>query len=54
MSDERLVVKQAPSHEVEISRGPNLVLIFSLLGVALLAAMGIAALIVLPFYRHSH
>jgi len=33
-------------------RGPNLVLIYSLLGLAMLAAMAIAALIVLPFYRH--
>jgi len=32
--------------------GPNLVLIYSLLGIAMLAAMAIAALIVLPFYRH--
>jgi hypothetical protein len=36
----------------ERSRGPNLILIYSLLGLALVAAMAIAALIVLPFYRH--
>ncbi|HSZ17526.1 MAG TPA: hypothetical protein VK764_10525 [Terracidiphilus sp.] len=54
MSNEQLVGKQAPRQEDETSRGPNLVLIYSLLLVALVAAMGIAALIVLPFYRHSH
>ena len=32
-------------------RGLNLVLIYSLMLVALLVAIGIAALIVLPFYR---
>lgn len=31
--------------------GPNLVLVYSLLALALLAAIGIAVLIVLPFYR---
>jgi hypothetical protein len=54
MSNEQLVGKQAPADEDRTSRGPNLVLIYSLLLVALVAAMGIAALIVLPFYRHSH
>ncbi|HEX3891667.1 MAG TPA: hypothetical protein VHW46_03765 [Terracidiphilus sp.] len=34
------------------SRGPNLTLLFTLIGVALVIAMGIAVLIVLPFYRH--
>jgi hypothetical protein len=33
-------------------RGPNLVLIYALMATALLAAMVIAGLIVLPFYRH--
>ena len=33
------------------SRGPNLILIYSLIGLAFLAAMAAAALIVLPFYR---
>jgi hypothetical protein len=35
----------------EPSKGPNLALIYSLLGAALLVAMGLAVLIVLPFYR---
>ncbi len=42
----------SPQEDEQQSRGPNLVLIYSLLGVALIAAMAIAALIVLPFYRH--
>jgi hypothetical protein len=33
------------------SSGPNLVLIYSLLVLALIAAIGFAALIVLPFYH---
>ena len=35
----------------EPSRGPNLTLIYSLMALALLAAIGCAALIVLPFYH---
>jgi len=38
-------------HDQESRRGPSLALIYSLLGAALIAAMAIAALIVLPFYR---
>jgi hypothetical protein len=34
------------------AKGPNLVLIYCLLGAAMLAAISIAVLIVLPFYRH--
>jgi hypothetical protein len=37
--------------EEEPSKGPNLVLIYSLLGAALLVAMGLAVLIALPFYH---
>ncbi|HEY1987200.1 MAG TPA: hypothetical protein VGG85_17425 [Terracidiphilus sp.] len=33
------------------SRGPNLVLIYSLMALALLAAIAVAALVVLPFYN---
>jgi hypothetical protein len=33
------------------SPGPNLVLIYSLIALAFLAALGVAALIVLPYYR---
>ena len=35
----------------EPSRGINLVLIYSLMLVALLIAIGVAALVVLPFYN---
>ena len=38
--------------EDQPTKGPNLVLIYCLLGAALLGAMAVAALIVLPFYRH--
>lgn len=40
-----------PEDEDEL-RGPNLVLIYSLMAVAFLAAIVIAGLIVLPFYQH--
>lgn len=33
------------------ARGPNLALIYSLVGLALLAAIAIALLIVFPFYQ---
>jgi hypothetical protein len=32
--------------------GPNLTLIFSLIALAMIAALAIAAMIVLPFYNH--
>lgn len=34
------------------ARSPNLVLIYCIIGAAMLAAMAFAALIVLPFYTH--
>jgi hypothetical protein len=37
--------------EEQPSKGPNLTLIYSLLGLAILLAIVIAALIVLPFYQ---
>ena len=33
-------------------RGPNLTLIYSLIALAMIAALAIAAMIVLPFYNH--
>ena len=36
------------------SGGPNLALIYGLLGVALLVAIGLALLVVFPFYRLRH
>jgi hypothetical protein len=35
----------------EPSQGPNLVLLYSLIALALAVAIGLAALIVLPFYQ---
>jgi hypothetical protein len=35
----------------ENARGPNLVLIYGIIALALAAAVAIAAMIVLPFYR---
>jgi len=32
------------------SKGPNLILMYALLALAILAAMGVAAMIVWPFY----
>lgn len=36
------------------SSGPNLVLLYSLIALALITAIVLAALIVLPFYRRAH
>jgi hypothetical protein len=46
-------VGQERTEDDEPSKGPNLTLIYSLLGAALLIATGLATLIVLPFY-HRH
>jgi hypothetical protein len=35
----------------DVSKGPNLLLIYSLLGLALVIAVVLAAFIVLPFYQ---
>jgi hypothetical protein len=53
MSSNTPVESQRPPEDDEPSKGPNLVLIYSLLAVAFLAAMGLAVMIVLPFY-HRH
>ncbi len=42
---------QAPETEDVPSKGPNLILLYSLIALALVVAMGFAALIVLPFYH---
>jgi hypothetical protein len=41
----------APREDEDENRGPNLVLIYSLMALALIAAIAFAALIVLPFYN---
>jgi len=48
MSDLERVEKDK---EEEPSQGPNLVVLYSLIGFALLTAIFLAGLIVLPFYR---
>ena len=51
MSSESPGGQERTEEEEEPSKGPNLVLIYSLLGAALLVAMGLAVLIALPFYH---
>jgi hypothetical protein len=52
MSDVNRPEPAPPGDEDEPSRpGPNLVLMYSLIALAMLAAIAIAALIVLPFYN---
>lgn len=41
-----------PSEDEPESKGPNLVVLYALLALGLLAAMGFAWLVVLPFYHH--
>ncbi|MGA8672698.1 MAG: hypothetical protein WB679_22675 [Terracidiphilus sp.] len=53
MSSDGKVEEERADEEDTPSKGPNLVLIYSLLGAALLIATGLATLIVLPFY-HRH
>jgi hypothetical protein len=36
------------------SRGPNLTVIYTLIVTALLLAIGVALLVVVPLYRHRH
>jgi hypothetical protein len=52
MSDLKQKSKSSQEPEEDSpSQGPNLVLIYSLIGFALVAAIFLAGLIVLPFYR---
>jgi hypothetical protein len=39
-----------PSEEAEPSKGPNLALIYGLIALALVAAIALAVMIVMPFY----
>ncbi len=50
--NEKISPSEHDGAEPDETQGPNLILIYSLLGAALVIAMMIAALIVLPFYRH--
>ena len=40
------------SHDERGSHGPNLILIYGLIALAMLVAIAVAAFIVLPFYNH--
>jgi len=40
------------NHEEPGSPGPNLILIYGLIALAMLVAIPVAAFIVLPFYNH--
>lgn len=56
MSDAQKKPGPTPPPEIEdeldaANRGPNLVLLYSLLALALIAAMTFAALVVWPFYK---
>ena len=52
MSDLRMQPSEPEREDAPASsKGPNLVLLYSLLGLALLAALAIAGLIVMPFYH---
>jgi hypothetical protein len=50
MSDPEILPPQA-AQEKQPAQGPSLKLLFGLLALALAAAIGLALLIVLPFYR---
>jgi hypothetical protein len=51
MSDQKKRERETGSDDEEPSSGFNLALAYSLLAVALFAAIGIALFIVLPFYH---
>ena len=40
-----------PASQGEPSQGPNLILLYSIVAIAIAAAIGFAMLIVLPFYH---
>jgi len=50
-NDEKSRTEQNGASSSESSSGPSLALLYSLIALALAAAIGVAALIVLPFYR---
>lgn len=56
MNDREQIEKKEPGKPADgpPSRGPSLALLYTLVGIALLTATVLAALIVLPFYLHRH
>ena len=53
MSDEKNLKPGASNDPEAPMQGVNLKLIYSLIALAILAAMAVAFVIVLPFYHHS-
>jgi hypothetical protein len=53
LPDPRLISAQKAVPEDEPSQGPSLTLLYTLIALAMAAAIGCAMLIVLPFY-HRH
>ncbi len=51
MSKRKGAGREPEDPEVTPQRGPNLTLIYSLIVLAMIAALAIAAMIVLPFYH---
>lgn len=51
MSDRNQPSASGPESKNDKPQGPNLTLFYSLIGLALLLAIAIAAMIVLPFYQ---
>ena len=56
MTDPNLIPEEhrPPLDNDEPSSGPSLTLLYALVALALIAAIGCAMLIVLPFYRRAH
>lgn len=56
MSDEKNKSREdeSESESEQLPQGINLTLLYSLIGLALLAAIAVAVFIVLPFYHQSH
>ena len=50
LEDKELVPHQTQEEEPR-SKGPNLAVIYSLIALAIAAAMGVALMIVMPFYH---
>jgi len=46
-------LRPAQNDDLPEPKGPNLILLYSLLVLGLLGAMAVAALIVWPFYQHK-
>jgi hypothetical protein len=51
MSEVKPTVSPSDPNEEEPTRGPNLTLIYTLIVLAMIAAVAVAAFIVLPFYH---